>query len=243
MSILSVLKNFSSIAVGSIVFVGAIGSTIIIGNKPVDAASVGYINSDDGSSIDYLNAYGNTVTYLNNPLGLTLGDLSTFDTVIVASNYPFSQPTNIGNVLAQFANAGGGVVLTEFVFQGQWALSGAIMNTGYSPFTIDPLSSGYGINSNLGTIYNPSSSIFNGVNTANVQTSFQANVGLDTGANLVADWASGRHAIAYNVLANSSVVGLNLFPASYWTSDIDTQKLVANAINLSLKGQIGRAHV
>jgi len=56
------------------------------------------------------------------------------------------------------------------------------------------------------------------------------------GANLVADWASGRHAIAYNTLSNSSVVALNLFPDSYFTRDEDAQHLVANAIAFSSTG-------
>lgn len=200
------------------------------------ADNVAYINAS-GGSVNYLTGYGHTVTNFNNPIGLTLGDLAGYDAILIASNSVFSEATNIANVAQQFANAGGGVVLTQFAFQGGWQVSGGITAPGYSPFTNDPLSSGYFITSNLGTIYDPASPLLDGVNTANVTTDFQADVGLDPGATLVADWTSGRHAIGYNLLGNNAVVGLNLFPHDFYTSDPDTQRLVANAISFSSNPQ------
>lgn len=192
-----------------------------------------YINAS-GGDVSYLSSYGINVTDINNPVGLTLADLSGYNAIMIASSTLFSEPTTIGNVAAQFANAGGGVVLTVFDFQGKYALGGTIMTAGYSPFSVDPSNSGYHIPSGLGTIYNPSSPLFNGVNTSNVKTDFQANVGVTAGATLVADWSiTGRPAIGFNSLASSSVVGLNLFPDSSYTSNADTQALVANAIIFS----------
>ena len=200
-----------------------------------NAAPIAYVHSDAGN-VNYLNDLGFAVTNYDNPLGLTLANLAAYESVIVASNFSFSQPTNIGNVLADFADAGGGVVLTEFVFQGQWALGGAIMGATYSPFTIDPANTGYFISGNLGTIYDPGNPIFDGVNTANVQTSYQAQVNMNAGAQLVADWTSGRHAIGIMDLGSSSVVALNLFPSGSTTMDADTRRLVANAVTMSLQG-------
>jgi hypothetical protein len=196
---------------------------------------VAYIE-DSGGSVAYLTGYGFSVTDLSNPISLTLAGLAPYQAVIVASNGSFSEPTNIGDVLKQFADAGGGVVLTEFVFQGPWALGGGIMSPGYSPFTVDPSSSGYDISSDLGTINDPGSPLFAGVNTANVYTEYQALVGLDPGASLIASWDSGRMAFALRALASSSVVGLNLFPDGQYTTDPDTQRLVANALTMSLGG-------
>lgn len=210
-----------------------ISFSCLFGASPSHAANIGYINAS-GGNVDYLKSYGDTVTYFNNPKGLTLGELSGLDAVIVASNLRFSEATNIGNVLADFADSGKGVVLTQFVFQGGLALSGKIRTAGYSPFTIEPGNTGYFITSTLGSISDPKNAILADVNTANVQTQFQANVGLDTGASLVANWNSGRDAIAYNTLARSSVVGLNLFPDSAYTANEDTQRLVANAVNFSI---------
>ena len=208
-----------------------IGSLLLLFSLNANAVSIAYVNAS-GGNVDYLNSYGHTVSYLNNPIGLTLADLSGYEAVMVASNSIFTEGTNIGNVLADFVDAGGALVMTEFVYQGVWALGGRVMTSGYSPFTIDPLSSGYYINSTLGTIYDPASDLFAGVNTANVGTNYQANVGLDTGAALVADWDSLRHALAYNALVDSTIVGLNLFPGI--VPNADTQRLVANAIDFSV---------
>lgn len=203
--------------------------------RTAEAAAIAYINASAGS-VDYLTAYGHTVVELDNPVGLMLSDLAGFDAVLIASAAHFTEPTNIGNVAAAFADAGGGVVLTEFDFQGEWALSGQIMGPGYSPFSIDPLSVGFVIPSNLGSIVDPSSPLLAGVNTANVSTLFQANTGLSPGATLVASWSSGRLAIAFNTLDSSSVVGLNLFPDVDWTNP-DSQRLIANALQFSIENQ------
>jgi hypothetical protein len=203
--------------------------------RTADAAAIAYINAS-GGSVDYLEAYGHTVVEFDDPVGLMLSDLAAFNALLIASNVQFTQPTNIGNVAGAFADAGGGVVLTEFDFQGEWALSGQIMGTGYSPFSVDPLSVGFVIPSNLGLIVDPASPLLAGVNTANVSTFVQANTPLSAGATLVARWSSGRLAIAFNTLDSSSVVGLNLFPDADSTN-ADTQRLVANALQFSIENQ------
>lgn len=217
-------------AMKKIILLALITSIGLLTTTQSHSANIAYINAQ-GGDINYLIGFGNTITNFDNPTGLTLGGLSGYDAVVVASNAIFSEATNIGNVLADFANAGGGVVLTEFVFQGVWALGGTIMTSGYSPFTVDPLSSGYGLSSSLGTIYDSTSPLLTGASGAS--TDFQADVGLDAGATLIADWTSNRHAIAYNSLSNSSIVGLNLFPDSSYTNDA-SKTLLANAVEFSL---------
>ncbi|EDY81209.1 hypothetical protein VDG1235_826 [Verrucomicrobiia bacterium DG1235] len=195
----------------------------------LNATSVGYINAS-GGDISGLSAFGHTVTSLSNPIDLTLAQLSAFDAVIVTSNSTFSQAAHIGNILADFADLGGGVVLTEFVFQGGWALGGRIMTEGYSPFTVDPLSGGYlGFNSSIGTVFESGSPLLTDVTSLN--NNYEANSNVSTGATLVADWTSGRHAIAYNSLTSSSVVGINGFPGSMGTHG---NQLLSNAIEFSL---------
>ena len=129
----------------------AVAMLVLVGDgSRAEAANIAYINY--GGNVNYLNGFGNTVTYLGNPIGLTLASLDGFDAVLVASDFPFSEPANIGNVLAAYADAGGGVVLAEFVFQGMYALGGQIMTASYAPLTTDPLSSGFSISSNVGTV-------------------------------------------------------------------------------------------
>jgi hypothetical protein len=203
---------------------------VVLSPTVCNADSVAYIHNF-GGTVDYLGTYGHTVTYIDNPTGLTLSDISGFDAVLVASNFAFSEPENIGDVLADYADGGGGVVLSQFCFQGVYALLGGIMTSGYSPFTADP--DGHVYTSGLGAIYEPGNPMFVGVNTANVWTEYQGEVGMDSGASLVADWSTGLHAIGYNHLPASTVVGLNLPPSSAFTTDPDTQRLVANALEYS----------
>jgi len=195
------------------------------------ALNVAYIE-DGGTSVGYLTPFGDNVTVIANPTGLTASALSGYNAVLVASNGEFSDPTGIGNALTQYANAGGGVVLTEFDFQSPTglALGGTINNPGYSPFTV---SSGnyYGTHT-LSTVFQSSSPILNGVNVSSVTTNYASTVGLSAGATLVADWSNGSPAIAYNSLANSKIVGLNLYPDAAFLASAD-YALVANALVFS----------
>ena len=230
MTLVSKLKN-RSVALWALLALGA-------ASPAARAASVAYINSG-GGSISYLTGFGHTVTDISNPISLTLGDLAGYDVVVAASNSTFSQATNIGNVLADFADAGGGVVLTEFTFQGIWALGGRIMTAGYSPFITDPLSGGYDFSGVLGTVYDAGSPLLAGAAAAT--TYYQADVGLDSSAVLVADWDSGRHAVAYNSLGSNSVVAVNLFPSQnhYPFGETGYQRLMSNAVQFSLTGGSG----
>jgi len=202
------------------------------------ATSICYLNTQPDKDVDYLAAYGYDVTYMNNPVGLVPGQLSGFEAVLVTDSVMFTEPAVVGNALAAYADAGGGVVITEFCFQGMWALQGQIMTPGYSPFTADPSSSGYGIIQTGLVVHDPTHPIFDGVNTANVPTYWQANVGLDAGATSLAEWPSGRDAVAFNTLAGgNSVVGLNMFPADFYANSMmtpDSQRLVANALGFSI---------
>jgi len=68
----------------------------------------------------------------------SLSDLSTFGAVMVWSNFPFSQPDTLGNVLADFVDQGGGVALATYSFSQSWRIGGRILTAGYSPFTVSP---------------------------------------------------------------------------------------------------------
>jgi hypothetical protein len=109
------------------------------------------------------------------------------------------------------------------------------LSSNYAPLTTDPLSSGFSISSNVGTVFEPGSDLLDGVNLGTLSTNAQADVAVQPGASLVATWSSGRAAIAYRPLANSTIVALNLFPDSGYTN-LDAQRLVANALAFSQNG-------
>lgn len=196
-------------------------------------ASIAYIHRS-GGSINYLTNYGHTVTEFYNPVGLQLSQLQGYDVVIVTSNSQFTDNQNIGNVVADFADAGGGVILTEFCFQPITELAGRIMQSDYSPFSYSNVMVSNNLTSTLGTVYVPDSELFTGVSLAQVQTVWQSDPGLNDGAVLVADWASGRKAIAYRDLAENRIISLNLFPDVYYTTNTNTQKLISNAVEYSM---------
>jgi len=211
----------------------ALFMSILAAVSPVGfAANIAYINKS-GGSISYLTGYGHTVTDFYNPSGLQLSQLQGFDVVIVTPNSQFSQPENIGNVVADFADAGGGVILTEFCTQPISQLTGRIMQSDYSPFSLSATSND-ALTSTLGTVYLPGSELFTGVTLSQVQTQFQSDPGVNSGAVLVADWASGRKAIAYRDLEESRIVSLNLFPDEAYTTNVNTRRLIANAVEFSM---------
>src|SRR5829696_7466282 len=95
----------------------------------------------------------------------SLATLQQYDAVLVYSDCGFQNNVAMGNVLADYADSGGGVVLTTFVF---WTsnmalgMGGRLATGGYMPFTQGGQSGG----SDLSLVKdNPSHPILNGVNT------------------------------------------------------------------------------
>ncbi len=216
-------------------YTGALLVAVGLMSSPVVALNVGFINNS-GGSLDYLEPYGHTVSYLDNPIGLTFAEISVFEVVVITTNGDLTESEHIGDLLADFADIGGGVVLGEYGFHGSYAVEGRIMSAGYCPFTVYDSGSPYPDQPyDLGTVYDAGHPLFAGVNTSNVWSHLQGPVGLNTGAVLLADWASGRHAFAYSTLPNASIVGLNLFPG-YAFHAADTRLLVSNALEYSIVG-------
>ena len=64
---------------------------------------------------------------------LTLGFLEGFDRVLAYDNNTPANPTGLGNVLADYVDAGGRLVLSTYGFSSPWAVSGRITTAGYAP--------------------------------------------------------------------------------------------------------------
>lgn len=186
------------------------------------AASVAVVGSC--TSAAYLNNFGHKAASVSEH-----ASLDGYDAVLVASNCGFADPVAFGDKLKNFVDAGHNVVITEFSLQGPWQVSGGINSKGYNPFINDPSAGGYIGSFLLGTNYAPASTLFAGVNLANVGTSYAGLQALSEGATLIADWEGGRHAIAYNIVGGAAVVGLNLYPGDGYVNE-DTQRLVSNAL-------------
>lgn len=166
----------------------------------------------------------------------SLSTLQGYKSVLVFSDSTFNNASGLGDVLANYVDAGGGVVQAAFTTFTSWSLAGR-WETGH----YDPASSlgSYGPGAvTLGTIHQPSSPILNGVTSLNSGGDyFGTPLTLVSGAVDVADWSNGTPLVVVNSNFGNRVVLLNLYPPSSdalggsWLSNTQGALLMANALN------------
>jgi hypothetical protein len=143
----------------------------------------------------------------------TLDVLDDYDAVILIVNNAYADPVGVGNVLADYVDMGGGVIMTLASFIGGWDVRGRFASDGYFPFTLGtgPLSG-----SILGS-FDASHPIMKDVTTATGELLGATSVA--PGAVWVADWTNSEPFVATQ---GDHVVGINIFVADggYWTGDI-----------------------
>ncbi|UCG51055.1 MAG: S8 family serine peptidase [Candidatus Latescibacterota bacterium] len=153
----------------------------------------------------------------------SLETLLEYDCVIVCINTPMGSPAAMGDVLADYVDAGGAVVVTEGAFTTHppfdFALQGRFMDEGYSPFLPGPVVSF----SELG-VYDPYHPIMNCVEDI---VSFTVTEPiLAPGAVWVADYEDGEHFIATK---GERVAAVNIFLfTGYWIDDVP--EVIRNAV-------------
>jgi hypothetical protein len=142
----------------------------------------------------------------------------------------------IGNVLADYVDNGGGLVLAQGAFSqtGQGPIGGRIMTTGYSPLIPGPAS----IDTNIhyldsSSLTMPLHPMFNGTDVDNFRIFFQPNFSnpeLDPTATLLGLDTGGNNAIAINAAEN--VVGVNMTGAWWFNYEFYTESIqfMANAL-------------
>jgi hypothetical protein len=156
-----------------------------------------------------LRALGDSVEYYDVRLATpTLGELLSYDAVGAHSAARFADPNALGNILADYVDSGGGVVLANFCFANDgFGLTGRVMTGDYATLT---LGSAMFVTQSLGW-YNPAHPVMSGVTS--VQDYYRTVPSLCPGAESVANWADG---LPYaGVSANQKVVGLNQYPGAY----------------------------
>jgi hypothetical protein len=173
----------------------------------------GYLQSfPDVSVVDIFDAYSAIPT---------LSNLLIYDAVIVMNNPPFGNPVELGNILADYADAGGGVILAAASFVSGWEVQGRLLNEGYIPFNIGTGPAG---SSSLGN-FNVNHPIMYGVTTATGD--LLSDVTVASGAELVAEWFNGLPFVATR---GNNVAAVNIYVTNsgYWTGDIPT--ILHNAV-------------
>jgi len=179
----------------------------------------------------------NTVTVIDVSLVTpTLAELQAFDAVVVFSNAGYANATALGDVMADYVDWGGGVVCMMFESAGSSWMQGRWNSQGY--YAIPRGSSTSGSSATLGTVYDPSHPILQGVTNFNGGSSSYRTVTFDisAGSTRVADWSDGRPLVVTKVIGNTPRADLAFYPPSsdvrsdFWQAATDGARLMANAL-------------
>lgn len=143
--------------------------------------------------------------YYGTPL---LGQLQQYDIVYAFSNDPWFDAVAMGNVLADYEDAGGVVVVGTFAWNnmGGWLLQGRWMTGGYSPYEASDQTT---FSLDTANITDPSHPLMQGVNSLSVF--YRSVLTLASGATSVADWTDGSPAVAYQVNNGHTGVAINAY--------------------------------
>jgi hypothetical protein len=209
----------------SVLIIGAPASSSWNDDVQAKIAGTGLISG----SVDVFNASVGTPS---------LALLQSYSSVLFYSDASFADRVALGNVLADYVDAGGGAVQAVFSFYSSGLdVGGRWRAEGYDVWAPGTQSSGQ---LTLGTIHQPGSPILAGVTSFDGgSSSYYNTVGaLNPGAVAVADWSNGTSLIAENLTSfNGRVVGLNFYPPSsdarsdFWNASSDGALIMANALN------------
>ncbi len=139
-----------------------------------------------------------------------LGDLTSYDAVLAYTNSTPADQSALGNVLADYVDGGGHLVICTYSFSTPWEITGRIMTAGYAPLT--NLGTNGEVSGNLSAVV-PADPIFSGIDLGSVSYFHNNNFahpGLDAGATLLATDGAGINMIARN--SSGNIYGVNLFP-------------------------------
>jgi hypothetical protein len=165
----------------------------------------------------------------------TLAQLESYKSVLVYSDGAgYQNSAALGNNLADYVDAGGGVVVMTFA-NASIPFGGRFNSQDY--WGIEPASQSVFPDLTLGAIHNPSSPILAGVSSFDGGSSSYYGTGtIHPGATDVADWSNGAPLVVTRTINGSNRVDLNFFPPSsdaasvFWRSNTDGALLMANAL-------------
>lgn len=167
--------------------------------------------------------------------------LQQYDGVLVWSNYPFFNPYEYGNLLADYVDSGGGVVVAALAtgqangYTTTW-LSGRWTTSSYQVLIPDG-DFQYGATT-LGAVQEPHHPVMQGVQNfhGGSASARSMNATLSAGSRRIANWSDGSVLVAVNYAMNTPRVDLNFMPPSndvyseMWRTNTDGAKLMANAL-------------
>lgn len=175
-----------------------------------------------GTELDYL--------YLNLAVP-ELSVLKEYDVVFFHTNSTPSDADSLGDVLADYVDSGGGLVMTEFSFSTIWAVGGKLMTSGYCPFQVaDGAGTAGDRQIDPASVSIPIHPIFNGADINNLVYWSNGNFAdppLDAGATLLAADTGGANAIAIN--EDGNIIALNMYAYYLNETYYSSAKVMANS--------------
>jgi hypothetical protein len=218
-----------------------VGDIIILANRMAvfGAPGVSSWNIDVKNKIESTGLFTTVDAFLVSPGSPvpTLAQLQQYNAVLVYSDTSFNDNVAIGNVLADYMDGGGNVVLATFAFWNSQGLSiqGRIRTADYLPFTTSNQSAPGGLTL---VAVDPLHPILNGVSSFNGGPSSYHNAPISAaaGATLIANWSNGQPLVATRIPTAGRIVGLNFYPPSssvrgdFWLTSTDGARLMANAL-------------
>lgn len=175
----------------------------------------------------------------------TLTQLLAFDAVLLSAESGYSDTSAWGNVMADYVDAGGGVVCMVMQCAGTTAyMGGRWLTQGYSTFPHGPC---VWTEATLGTVFQPQHPIMWGVSSFDSGTgSFRpATNAISPGSVRVADWSDGRTLVVTRNIGNRPRADLGFYPPSsdqappWWKATTDGGRLMANALNYVAEATYG----
>ena len=231
-------------------------SLLFTGILALTGASVSYgtsllIYADDGENALHVATIIDNSTVLQDSIVRYDGALNTpdlfflqnYESVLVWTNDDFDDATAMGDVLADYVDAGGGVVVASFG-NTTGGLDGRFLSGGYHPVTPGAAASTSGLT--LGTVNEPFHPVMLAVYSFGGGTGgFRSTGGAASGMSVIAEWSNGDPFIVERPKDGETggiVLGLNFYPVSSdqdptgWDSGTDGAQLLGNALKFA--GQI-----
>jgi len=209
-----------------VLIAGAHEETVL---KSCAAKLVGYGLYPMGTEVNYVNV-GDSVP----PLDV----FSRYDAVLLYSNDFFTHADSVGDILADYVDGGGGVVvclacLYTSGLPDDFAIKGRIMEEGYCPFEPAGASLTAAGRIDAESVDVPLHPIFNGVDIFNLTYAYNPidpDPPLNAWGVLLASDINGNNRVAVNTAGN--VAGVVIFPPNQFldaTTYPEAQQLLANA--------------
>jgi hypothetical protein len=156
------------------------------------------------------------------------------DIIIVWNDVAFTDPVGLGDMLADFVDLGGTVLLAGYALPGPpFGIEGRFAEEGYSPLTVKASGLGGAVQD---FVLDPSDPLFTNVVTL-IRTDDHGAVEVADGLGVVTEralWDSGELMVATRAVhagTSGQVIAYNgLFEDGLWAGDLDV--LVANALGL-----------